>query len=39
MEIKVSRLLEDRVEVKALLTPVSVIETISKGNRERHLVQ
>jgi hypothetical protein len=39
MEIKVSRFLEYPVEVKPLLTPVSVTEKISEGNRERHLVQ
>jgi hypothetical protein len=39
MEIEVSRPLEDPVEAKALLTPVSVTEKISKGNRERCLVQ
>lgn len=38
-EIKVSRILEDLVGAKALLTPVSITEKISKGKRERDFVQ
>ena len=38
-EIKVSRFSEDPVEAKALLTPVSITEKISKGKRGRDLVQ
>jgi hypothetical protein len=38
-EIKVSRILEDPVGAKALLTPVSITEKISKGKRERDFVQ